>query len=80
MTRWTARWVRDGTSWRSTVFPGWRIVDTGQKDRRDRYVIVRPDGTEDRNWHKAHMHKRRPGLSEAQWSAEARARMDYHTS
>jgi hypothetical protein len=72
------RWTRDGTTWNSTVFPGWRITDTGQRGKRDRYVIVHPDGTEDRDWHRAHMHKKYLSLNDAQWSAEARARANYH--
>lgn len=73
MRHWERRWVRDGAVWRSPAFPGWAVRDTGRRGRRDRYVIVRPDGSQDSEWHKAHMDKKRPGLADAQWSAEARA-------
>jgi hypothetical protein len=69
------RWVRDGKTYKSTAYPGWKILDTERKGKRDRYVIVRPDGTQDRDWHRAHLHKKLPGLNEAMWSAEARARI-----
>jgi hypothetical protein len=66
-------WIRDGSTWRCTKYPGWLIRDTGRKGRRDRYVIVHPDGTEDRDWHRGHMDKNPPGLNEAKWSAEVKA-------
>jgi hypothetical protein len=65
------RWTRDGDTWHSNVYPGWRVTDTGRKGRRDRYVIVRPDGSQDSTWHLAHQHKKLPGLNDAMWSAEA---------
>ena len=36
-------------------------------------MIVHPDGTEDRDWHRGHMDKNPPGLNEAKWSAEVKA-------
>lgn len=67
-------WIRDGNTWRLTKYPGWSIVDTGRKGRRDRYVIINPDGNVNRDWHRAHMHKKLPGLNEAKWSAEVQAK------
>lgn len=68
------RWYREGSTWHCLACPGWAIRDTGRKGRRDRYVIVRPDGTENDHWHQAHQDKKHPGLREAMWSAEAHAR------
>ena len=67
-------WIRDGNTWRLTKYPGWSVTDTGRKGRRDRYVIVDPAGNVDRDWHRAHMDKKLPGLNDAKWSAEVGAR------
>lgn len=69
-----SRWRRDGSTWFSQEFPGWQVQDTGRKGKRDRYVIVQPDGTEDSTWHRAHMHKKHLSLNDAFWSAEVRAK------
>jgi hypothetical protein len=72
------KWVREGDTWHSREHPGWRVTDTGRKGRRDRYVIVSPDGTENHDWHRAHLDVRNPGLNHAKWSAEAWARLLGH--
>lgn len=67
------RWRRDGSEWHSLAYPGWKIRDTGRKGRRDRYVIIDPEGNENTTWHRAHSSVKVPGLNHAMWSAEARA-------
>lgn len=63
------RWVRDGSSW---FLMGWEVRDTGRSKRRDRYVIVAPDGTVNSEWHLAYMHKKQPVLNDAKEAVETR--------
>lgn len=74
MGRISPRWVRSGTTWLSVRYPGWRVEDTGRRGKRDRYVIVSPDGTRYGLWHQAYMHKAVPALNDAKEAAETRAR------
>lgn len=66
-------WERDGMAWACAAYPGWAVRDTGRRGRRDRYVIIRPDGTTDGTWHRAYMDVRKPGLNHALEAATVRA-------